>query len=413
MRKARKDDKGRALKLGEYQRFDRTYEYRYKDPFRQHKCIYAKTLQELRELEKDLLRNQLDGLDVYAAGKGTVNGLFERYIRIKTNLRPTTLSTYTYMYNRYVRNTFGKKIIGEVKYSDVLYFYNLLIKERGLNVNTVDKVHTILHPMFELAVRDNLIRKNPTSGAMATIKQGRICRKTTRHSLTKEQQTRFLEYVAGNPFFVDWLPLFTILLGTGCRVGEFLGLRWDDIDFENKMISINHNLVQYVQKDEEDGTRIVTAISLPKTEAGIRNIPMFPQVEEAFLELKKIREETGIKSETIDGMENFIFIKEDGSLITTQYLNSVIKRIIRCCNDEEHSNSKKDHHEPVILPDFSCHHLRHTFCTRFCETEQNVKIVQAIMGHADITTTLDIYTDVTESKKTEAMLNLAAAVDIF
>ena len=413
MKKARKDDKGRALKQGEYQRYDRSYEYRYKDPFNKRKCIYAPTLMELREQEKELMRDQLDGLDVYAKGMATVNMLYERYIRTKVNLRPTTLAAYAFTYDRYVRDLLGKKRIGEVKYSDILYFYNYLMKERNLKAETVDKVHTLLHPMFTLAVRDNIIRKNPTDGAMATIKQGRTCVKTTRHALTKEQQRCFLEYVAGNPFFVKWLPLFTVLLGTGCRVGEVTGLRWEDIDLKKKMISINHNLVRYSKKDPDEGGTMVTGISLPKTEAGIRTIPMFPQVEEAFMTLWEEHKENMIETETIDGMNNFIFVRDDGTVLSSQAINDVIKRVIKFYNEEEKRNAKAEKREPVLLPDFSCHHLRHTFCTRFCETEKNVKVVQSVMGHADITTTLDIYTDVTESVKTEAMLNLAASVDVF
>ena len=411
MKKARKDDKGRALKLGEYQRRDRTYEYRFTDPFHRKKSIYAPTLQELRELENELKRDQLDGMDMYAKGRANVNALFDRYIGTKVNLRPSTLSVYTYTYDRYVRETLGRKMIGEVKYSDILYFYNSLIKERNIKVETVDKVHTLLHPMFELAVKDNIIRKNPTSGAMAVIKQGRNRPKTTRHALTREQQKRFLDYIAGNPFFVEWLPFFTILLGTGCRLGEILGLRWDDIDLKNKMISINHGYTEYSATDRQ--RQYVKGISLPKTEAGIRTIPMFPQVEEAFMDLLEEHKENPVESETIDGITNFIFIREDGSIFTRNHVNSAVKRIITACNAEEKTKAKEEKRDPVILPDFSCHHLRHTFCTRFCEVEKNVKVVQSIMGHADITTTLDIYTDVTESAKTEAMLNLASSVDVF
>ena len=103
----------------------------------------------------------VDGMDMYAKGRANVNALFDRYIGTKVNLRPSTLSVYTYTYDRYVRETLGRKMIGEVKYSDILYFYNSLMKERNIKVETVDKVHTILHPMFDLAVKDNIIRKNP------------------------------------------------------------------------------------------------------------------------------------------------------------------------------------------------------------------------------------------------------------
>lgn len=412
MRKARKDNKGRALRKGEYQRYNKDYEYRYTDPFDKKRAIYAETLQELRKKEDLLFRDQLDGLDIYSDGNATVNFLFDRYIKMKTNLRPSTLANYKYMYNKFVRNTLGKKKIVEVKYSDVLQFYNYLIEEGGLKVETVDNVHTTLHPAFQLAVRDNVIRKNPTDGVMATIKKGRNRVKTTRHALTLEQQRTFMNYIADSPFLVQWLPLFTVLLGTGCRVGEMVGLRWQDVDFKNRMISINHSLTYYPQ-DGTDTRTCVFRVSLPKTEAGIRTIPMFPQVESALKEIKKQNEEEGLVSETIDEMTDFIFLTSNNRVITPRQINDVIDRIVKACNEAEEEKAKEENREPVIIPHFSCHHLRHTFCTRFCETETNVKVIQAIMGHANISTTMDIYTDVTEAKKSEAMMNLAMSVDVF
>ncbi len=78
----------------------------------------------------------------------------------------------------------------------------------------------VLHPTFELAVRDDIIRKNPTNGAYEEIKRRHGgCRKL-KHSLSVEQQCSFMNYVANNPIFYVWYPLFTFLLGTGCRIGD-------------------------------------------------------------------------------------------------------------------------------------------------------------------------------------------------
>ena len=412
MKKARKDDKGRALKKGEYQRFDGSYEYRYVDPFKRNRAIYADTLMALREEKNKLIKDQLDGIKTYKEGGATVNYLFDRYIKTKTNLRPSTMSNYKYMYNKFVRDTFGKNLITEVKYSDVLMFYNQLISEKGLKIVTIENVHSSLHPAFELAVRDNLIRKNPSDGVMATLKKGHATPKTTRHALTLAQQRKFMAFVSESPFFYKMEPLFTVMLGTGCRVGEVVGLRWRDIDYENHRIVIDHNLVYFPQDGEE--TRSCTfGVSLPKTDAGIRTIPMFPQVEEALNRQKEYNRENDVKSETIDGLTDFIFLTANGKVITPRQINQTIKRIIAACNKAEEENPHTDDNPKVLLPDFSCHHLRHTFCTRLCENDTNVKVVQSVMGHADISTTLDIYTDVSESKKNEAMMMLAENINIF
>ena len=124
MAKARKDDRGRALRKGEVQRASvKSYMYTFSVHF-----IYANDLAELREKERKLIKDQLDGLDLYVAGKATVNDTFDRYLSTKFKLRETTRSNYTYMYDRYVRETFGRKKIADIKYSEVLQFYLYLLK---------------------------------------------------------------------------------------------------------------------------------------------------------------------------------------------------------------------------------------------------------------------------------------------
>lgn len=146
---ARKDSKGRALRKGEFQRsHDGKYVYGYVDPFGTRRYIYSKDLKELRNREEQLIHNQLDGLDVYA-GNSDLNYVFDRYISTKSELRRTTYTNYTYMYDHFVRDGFGRKKIGEIKYSDVLYFYYDLLNNKGLKINTLENTHTILHPAFE------------------------------------------------------------------------------------------------------------------------------------------------------------------------------------------------------------------------------------------------------------------------
>jgi integrase len=99
--------------------------------------------------------------------------------------------------------------------------------------------------MFDMAVRDEIIRNNPSDSVMKEVKKNSDKNKGVRHALTIEQQRAFMEYMANHPVYCHWWPLFTVLLGTGCRIGEALGLRWDDLDFDLRLISINHSLVYY------------------------------------------------------------------------------------------------------------------------------------------------------------------------
>ena len=332
MAKARKDLRGRALKKGEVQRKDdQRYMYTYTDPLGRRKFIYANDLTELREKEQQLQRDQLDGLDLYAAGKATINDTFDRYISTKFDLRDSTISGYLYTYDHLVRDEFGLKRLVDIKYSDVLQYYLYLLNEKGLALGTVDSVHSLLHPTFQLAVRDDIIRKNPTDGVMKEISRKGGKNRGIRHALTIEEQRAFMEYIANHPVYYHWWPLFTVLLGTGCRIGECLGLRWQDLDFEKRVISVNHSVVYYAEKKSKSS---VMHISLPKTEAGVRTIPMLDMVKDAFELEREAQKETGANTQVLDGMSGFVFTNRFGNIPNPQTVNDTIKRIRKNYNAE-------------------------------------------------------------------------------
>ena len=268
--KARKDSRGYALKKGESQRKDGRYVFRYTTIRGEQKAVYAKELSELRKKEVKIRRAIEDGLDPDRAERITLNELFDEYISQKYDLKQSTLTNYKYMYNHYVRVDFGKRRISKIKYTDVKKFYYSLIMEKGFKPNSMEIVNTLLHPTFTMAVRDGLLRLNPTEGVMTEIKKSHSWEKKKRHALTIPEQKAFTNYIANSEEYRGWYPLFTVMLGTGCRIGEVLGLRWQDIDFKNRTISINHNLVYRVQ---EDGS-CTNHVNSPKTSAGIRIIPM-------------------------------------------------------------------------------------------------------------------------------------------
>ena len=237
MAEKRKDNKGRNLRTGEYQRKDLMYQYKYIGADGKQKFIYSKDLQELRKKEEQIKQDIKDGIKTRAEIPLTVNDMFDKYIATKTELKASTRTNYCYMYKNYVRDTFGTKKLADVRYSDVKCFYNSLIKEKNFKPNSMEIIHTLLHPVFTLAVRDNYIRVNPTDGVMAEIKKSHNWEKPKRHALTEEQQGAFIDYMKNSEIYSHWLPLFTAFLGTGCRVGELIGLRWEDIDTKNDTIS--------------------------------------------------------------------------------------------------------------------------------------------------------------------------------
>ena len=327
MAKSRKDNKGRVLRKGETQRScDGKYVYTYTDPEGKRRSIYSKDIMELREREEKLIKDQLDGLDTYVAGSATVNFVFDRYISTKSELRGTTMRNYKYMYDRFIRNGFGKKKIAAIKFSDVLQFYQHLLKEKEMQINTLETIHTVLHPTFQLAVRDDIIRNNPSDGVMAQIKKQPGRNHGVRHALTLEQQRAFINYIESNPTYYRWTSLFKFLLGTGCRIGEAIGIRWEDVNFEKRVISINHSLVYYSREFKEH-PMCTFSISLPKTEAGIRSIPMMDAVYDALRAEFADQQENGFNETEIDGMKGFIFMNRFGYVHNPQSINRAIKRI--------------------------------------------------------------------------------------
>lgn len=238
------------------------------------------------------------------------------------------------MYEMFAKNDIGKLRISTLKKSDVKRFYNKLADERGLKASTIDSIHTVLHQVLEMAVDDAYIRSNPSDNVLRELKQSHCFETEKRRGLTVAEQELFLNFLQESKTYSHWYPLFAVMLGTGLRVGELTGLRWCDIDLEEGIIDVNHNLVYYAHRDEAYKTGCYFNINMPKTKASTRQVPMMD------------------------------FVKNE--------------------------NPK------VLLPHFSCHNLRHTFTTRMVEAGVNVKVIQDALGHQDIQTTMNIYADVTK-----------------
>lgn len=395
----RKDNKKRVLKEGEYQRANGTFEYKWRDKRGKRHSVYAKTLEELREKELDVLRDVLDGVRSDKKNM-TINDLYYRWVQLKKGLKANTFQNYKYMYTQFVEPDFGEMHIVDLKRSDVRAFYNKLADERFLKPSTIDSVHTVLHQVLELGVEDEYLRYNPSDNALKELKRAHNTDSVKKRALTIQEADLFQEFLAQPGQYHKWYPIFTVMMWTGMRVGEITGLRWCDIDLDDETISVNHTLVYFDKGGKE---RCGFSVNTPKTKAGERIIPMLPKVKEAFLMEKQFQKEIGLECNvTVDGYTDFIFINRFGGVQHQGTLNKALRRIIRDCNYEVLDKGGKD---PVTLPRFSNHSLRHTFTTRMCEAGVNIKAMQDILGHADAETTLQIYTDATKDLKKAEMIN--------
>ena len=233
-------------------------------------------------------------------------------------------------------------------------------------------------------------------GTVGYLKLSHGFEREKKEALTVAQQKLFFDYMLSHPKDTHWYPVFYVMANTGMRVGEITGLRWSDIDLKKGIIRVNHTLVYYNHRDEKG---CYFSINTPKTKAGEREIPMTEGVKQAFLMEREFQSQAEISSKSrVDGYDDFIFVNRYGDVQNQGNLNKALRRMMRDCNDEILEKYGADS-DPVLLPQFSCHILRHTFATRLCESGANLKFIQSILGHADVSTTMNIYVDVTDALK--------------
>ena len=373
MAEKRKDSKGRVLRKGEHERTDGRYHYLYLDASGKRCYVYAKDLLSLREMEKEIERDLLDGIS-NASGKTTLNQLFKMHMELKNDLRATTRENYNRMWHNTVEaSAIGKKKISDIKQVHVKAFYADCVKA-GLKRNTIKLIHNLIFSSFELAVDSDFIRKNPAKGAMESIKQDA----GEKIPLSEDEIKRLMDFCINSGIYSIHVPFLTIAIGTCLRCGELTGLTWSDIGMKNRTISVNHQLIY---KNFGDGCKF--HVSEPKTDAGKRTIPMTEAVHRAFVELRKQNLILGRRSDAeVDGYSNFVFVSGNGHPFAINAVNSFLLNMEKAYN--------KAHPEEAI-PHLSAHILRHTGCTLLASAGMDIKALQNVMGHSDASITMNVY----------------------
>ncbi len=381
------------LRKGEYQRGKNSYMYWWVDKNGKRRYTHSKSLTELRKKEEEIFRNSLDGID-YSKLDATINSYFDLWKELKTGIRETTFASYIRYYERYVQDDFGKMKIKKVTYSSIVLFLKNLAMDKGLSFGTIRNIKVVLSMVLDIAVKDDVIRANPCRGTLKELQREYGKNVKDVRALTLKEQRVFESYLAKPGRDHKFYPVFITMLWTGMRVGEVLGLRWEDIDFENNEININHILLYY---DLGKGSGSAYKINPPKTRNSNRIIPMLPIVREALLEEKRYQEAFGIKCETeVDGYTNFIFLNSKGHVWSHKKLNNRLALICKAINDE-----LKDNADPELeaFPHVHNHMLRHTFATRMREAGADMKATSEMMGHEGIMITLTTYTDASREFK--------------
>lgn len=400
----RKDSRGRNLKVGESQRKDGLYMYRYTDEKTGKRiAVYDADLAGLREKERIIAREMDDGIMTdRAVKKLTVNGLFERYLEAR-KLAEQTRKNYVSMWNNRVKDEIGQMKVVQVRPSHIRLFYAKLTAE-GYSRNTIKLLHTLLYPSFEMAIEDDIIRKNPAKNALRD--NGRAPK--VKEALTIPQQKRLLAFVEQSEIYKVYLPMLQIMIGTGFRCGELIGLTWDNVDMKNRSILIENQLIY---EDFGDGYKL--HVVPPKTDAGIRTIPMSEVVYKAFEKQKRLNFMQGIpRTVEIDGCTNSIFMSKNGRPLMPSALNNVLLNIKNAYNKQEVEAARKEKREAELMPAISAHTMRHTSCTRMIESGMDLKVVQYIMGHSNVSITLDVYSHITEWARIESEITKINMVQV-
>ena len=363
---SRKDNKGRVLEKGESQRNDGTYMYRWTDLSKKRQTIYARTLNELRQKELQVKRTEIISGVSWESNKITVRELIDRYLSLK-KVRITTEQKYRYLINMLDKMQILDIPIKDIKTS-LAKQYMITLSNMGYSYGTVQNAKTLLKPSFQMAVEDDYIVKNPFLFTLSNIIENDS---KQRFSMSEEEEKHYIEFISNHGWFRHIYDDVVILLNTGMRVSELYGLTFKDVDLKNRRINVNKQLHRI------DGKYVVLP---PKSKAGNRILAMNDATRKAFMHK---RTEARPKVEyAIDGYTGFVFINHLGFPKTRRNLEGSMREV------------RKKHIELGLgeLPQITPHVLRHTFCSRMVEKGMNVKTLQLVMGHSDISTTLDVYT---------------------
>ena len=384
MSEKRKDHKGRILKTGESQRKDGIYQYRYTDCRGKRQCVYSPALQELRQKEKKI-QKQLDaGID-YEAGQITVIELLEKYISLKKGVRYNTQVGYQFVLNLVRKEDFGCRKISTVKASDAKQWFAKLQKD-GRGFSTISSVRGVIKPAFQMAYDEDAVRKNPFVFKLTDV----VVNDTVpRAALTEEHLGIWMNFIERDNTYHKYYDEFVVLLETGMRVSEFCGLTRKDLDFKNRRIRVDHQLIR-----ERGGKYYVEET---KTSSGRRFLPMSETVYDSLKKMLERRPE--VKAEPmVDGYSGFIMLDKNGNPKVALHIENEMRWAMK---------KYKKLHPDSPLPHITPHVFRHTFCTNYANDGMDIKNLQYLMGHSDASVTLNVYTHASYAHAAEQMAEIS------
>lgn len=354
---------------------------------RKPKDIYAKSVEELKEKIKlithDLdynIKNNKDYFETFF-----VDWLFDvHFIGLKTS----TKIRYETIYRNHIKNSELSDIkIKELTSKDIQNYYNNKIK-KGCSVTLVKSIHKIITPCIRYAYNNNFIIKDFTSALILPkeTEKEKLNKKSSVIPFTLEEQKKFLESIKGNKFEM----IFLTALNSGLREGELLALTWKDINFKDNYINVNKNLSVVTELSKDGRGKSSLEVQTPKTQKGKRKVSIPVFLSTALNQYKKEQIKNRLKTTEFYNDNNLVFCDELGNYLNRDKIVYRFKLILK-------ENKIKDR---------KFHDLRHTYATRLFELGEKAKTVQELLGHSDVSVTLDTYTHVLDNMKENAASKL-------
>lgn len=360
-----KDLKGKELGVGITQQKDGLYRAGFVDKHGKRQIKRSKKLQELRQWIADATYID-EHSDIEQANNMMVDAWFDYWISIKKQtVRPNTVRNYTERYNRNIKSVIGKKLLTDVKPIHCQRIFSKMADE-GYRTTTIYQTRIALYNMLEFAKENDVIRNNPCKKSVKSD-IGKPSQK--KEALTRDVQRTFLDGAEGQSYENQ----FRFVLQTGLRTGELIGLKWEDVNFEDRTLNIQRSMEYRYSVGE-------WRIGEPKSQAGYRTIPL---TDEAIQILNRQKEKNEKIDEIQEEWKDFIFLCRKGTPVKNSTYDTALFKIC----------------DKVGIDRFSMHVLRHTFGTRCFEGGMKPKTIQKIMGHSNIGITMNLYVHVTEDEK--------------